>query len=227
MSEVLSNAILNVNSKIDALLALSTDSPSAGITLKESYLATAGQTVFNLVNNYALGTNNISVYVNGVRQAAFTETSTTSITFDNPLSPSDEVVFLINEFNASVFEQVILDQTEDARDAAIAAKDAAELAAAELALIDVGPLLDVVSVNGTGNISTFKGSAGVRIEGGTSTNYLSALTLGGVEEEVLIWTDEIVQVATPLNLVSPNGLVAKQLTINNLGQLVFDGTVIS
>jgi len=227
MSEVLSNAILNVNSKIDALLALSTDSPSAGITLKESYLATAGQTVFNLVNNYALGTNNISVYVNGVRQAAFTETSTTSITFDNPLSPSDEVVFLINEFNASVFEQVILDQTEDARDAAIAAKDAAELAAAELALIDVGPLLDVVSVNDTGNISTFKGSAGVRIEGGTSTNYLSALTLGGVEEEVLIWTDEIVQVATPLNLVSPNGLVAKQLTINNLGQLVFDGTVIS
>jgi hypothetical protein len=53
--------------------------------------ATAGQTVFNLSISYAPGTNSLSVFVDGVNQYgsgapyAYTETSSTSVTFTNGL----------------------------------------------------------------------------------------------------------------------------------------------
>jgi hypothetical protein len=55
------------------------DAPTPGITKKESFVATAGQTVFNLANTYVQAANDLSVYVNGVRQAAYVETTTTSV----------------------------------------------------------------------------------------------------------------------------------------------------
>jgi hypothetical protein len=57
--------------------------------------ATAGQTVFTLPWTYIPGSNDLSAYVNGVRQAgtAYTETSVSSITFVSGLNAGDEVMF--------------------------------------------------------------------------------------------------------------------------------------
>ena len=222
MSSILQTAVMDLYSKLPTLLQAASANTGSGLTLKETFVATLDQTVFTLQNTYILNANNIAVYVNGVRQSEYIETDASTITFTRNLRFGDEVEFFINEFDASVIEQTIVNQAEDARDEAIAAKDEINQS-----IIDVTDIRGVVSVNGDGNISTITGSASVRIEGGTSTNYLSALTSGGVEEEVFLWTDAVIQVMKPINLVSPNGLVAKQLTINNLGQLVFDGTVIS
>lgn len=52
---------------------------------RESFTATAGQTIFNLSNAYTLGANQIDVYRNGLLQEGggvdYTETNTTRITF--------------------------------------------------------------------------------------------------------------------------------------------------
>lgn len=65
----------------------------------ERKVATAGQTVVTLTEvTYVPGANNISVYVNGVRMSAgidFTETSSTSITFESALSLNDEIVCVV------------------------------------------------------------------------------------------------------------------------------------
>ena len=63
--------------------------------LRETQTATAGQTVFNLVNSYIVGTNAVMVYINGVRQFsdAYVETNSTTITFTGPLSVGDSVLF--------------------------------------------------------------------------------------------------------------------------------------
>jgi len=236
MSTQLSDAILDVSSRLDTLLALSAGSPAAGITLKESYLATAGQTVFNLVNSYALGTNNISVYVNGVRQSAFTETSTTSITFTNPLSLTDEVLFLINEFNASVFEQVILDQTEDARDASIAAQGLAEDAKDDAITAKDVIVNNDYLIHKLGTVQ-LEANSSLRLKGGIAENYIyaqqqtSSTTFN--TNVVASYTYNSLSMRQPVTfkqeliLTSPDGLVTKELKINNAGQLVFDGTVIS
>lgn len=59
-----------------------------------SQTASAGQTLINLGTNYAVASQAIAVYVNGLRQrlgADYSETSTTSITFTYPLQAGDEV----------------------------------------------------------------------------------------------------------------------------------------
>jgi len=61
--------------------------------------ATAGQTVFNLSISYQVGTNSLSVFVDGVNQYgpgaqyAYTETSSTSVTFTNGLHVGAVVKF--------------------------------------------------------------------------------------------------------------------------------------
>ena len=67
-------------------------------TQLESFTATAGQTVFNLVNSYIPATNTLHVYVNGVRQSAYTETNATAVTFTSGLTLGDEVVFITNQY---------------------------------------------------------------------------------------------------------------------------------
>lgn len=101
MSTVLADAVVNLNANLDTVLALASSGSVNGITLKEQFTATAGQQVFNLTNSYIKGQNNISVYVNGVLQSAYGETSTTSVTLTNPASLGDEVVFIINEHSVS------------------------------------------------------------------------------------------------------------------------------
>lgn len=83
-------------------------SVSSGIVIQRQELqtATAAQTVFNLTTmQYAVGTFNLAVYVNGVRKFApteYTETTTTRVTFLSGLSNGDKVRFITNEFLGSV-----------------------------------------------------------------------------------------------------------------------------
>lgn len=71
-------------------------------TLKQKHVATAGQTVFT-TPAYVIGSNNLSVYINGVRQdgAAYSETTTTSITLTEGAELSDIVEVLVNELPTS------------------------------------------------------------------------------------------------------------------------------
>jgi hypothetical protein len=61
--------------------------------VSEILTATAGQTAFTLTAfTYVPGAGSIAVYINGVRQYTFTETSTSVITFDEALDEGDQVL---------------------------------------------------------------------------------------------------------------------------------------
>lgn len=65
-------------------------------TTTQRILATAGQTVVP-VNSYVQGIGNIRVYVNGVHQysgTSYSETTSTTITFSEPLELNDEIVVI-------------------------------------------------------------------------------------------------------------------------------------
>ena len=67
-------------------------------TQLESFTATAGQTIFNLVKPFVPAANTLHVYVNGVRQSAYAETTATRVTFTSGLTLGDEVVFITNQY---------------------------------------------------------------------------------------------------------------------------------
>ncbi len=71
---------------------------SVGIS-RASETATAGQTLF-ATSAYTPGTNNLSVYINGVRQdgAAYVETSSTSFTLSEGVQLGDNVEYIVNEY---------------------------------------------------------------------------------------------------------------------------------
>jgi hypothetical protein len=59
--------------------------------------ATSGQTVFTVPFTYVVGSNRLSVYINGVRQilgTSYTETSTTSVTFSAAVPVTAKVEFV-------------------------------------------------------------------------------------------------------------------------------------
>ena len=83
---------------IDALIAA--DTTTSIVTATESQTATADQTVFTLTGtSYTPGSNNLDVYVNGVHQdsSAYSETSTTVVTFGAGVSDGDSVFFKVNQ----------------------------------------------------------------------------------------------------------------------------------
>lgn len=62
----------------------------------EVFTATAGQTLFTLTGTYAVGSDVLQVFVNGLlmtKTQDYTETSASSVTFTSGLSAGDEVVF--------------------------------------------------------------------------------------------------------------------------------------
>lgn len=76
---------------------------SSGIiaSLQEQRTASSGQTVFTLSSiEYTPGSNNLAVYIDGVRQYvgdSYTETSSTVVTFSAGLHEGAEVLFITNE----------------------------------------------------------------------------------------------------------------------------------
>ena len=93
-------AQLSANDIVQVILAVS-DIGTNNHTQLETYTATADQTVFTLTNSYIPTTNTLSVYVNGVRQSAYTETNATTVTFTNGLTAGDEVVFITNQYQTT------------------------------------------------------------------------------------------------------------------------------
>lgn len=79
--------------------------------LEEEFTATAGQTVFNLtVFTYLINSNNLAVYVNGLRQdrdVAYVETDIDTVTFLVPLQAGDAVQFFKNEGTTNVADAVL------------------------------------------------------------------------------------------------------------------------
>lgn len=84
----------------DFLLFDPADAPAGTYEIDTEYqLATASQTVITLTQiTYIPGSNNLSVYVNGVRlilNVDYAETSSTLVTMVNPLALNDEVVCVV------------------------------------------------------------------------------------------------------------------------------------
>ena len=78
------NGVLNAN-----------DNPTSYLIKQEQFIATEGQTVFNLTKGtYRQGIGALSIFMYGSKIAnnAFTESSTTSLTFKNGLSAGDVVL---------------------------------------------------------------------------------------------------------------------------------------
>jgi hypothetical protein len=236
MSQVLADSVVNVSGKMDDYLNIASSGSTGGLTLKQEEIATASQTVFNLTNSYIVGTNNISVYVNGVRQSAYVETDTTTITFNNPLTLGDEVLFLINEFNATVIEQVIVDEVETARDATLVSQQAA-LVSQQAAEAAKDVIVDGDYLQHKLGTVQIEANTSLRLLGGTGTNYIYArnqFDANTVTSSVVAnygWdffrVRQNLTIDKPLTLTSPDTLITKELSINNSGQLIFDGTVIS
>lgn len=69
----------------------------------EVQIATAGQTIFNLANSYAPGTNALQVYINSGRQFpdAYTETDENTVTMAEGLNEGDKVMFVTSEIIGS------------------------------------------------------------------------------------------------------------------------------
>lgn len=76
---------------------------SSGIiaSLRENFVATAGQTVFNIASfTYNVGSNNLAVYLDGVRQypgTSYTETDNNTITFSAGLHVGALVMVISNQ----------------------------------------------------------------------------------------------------------------------------------
>lgn len=65
-------------------------------TIRESQIAVAGQDTFTFSSiSYAVNSNGLRVYVNGLRipQADYVESSSTSVVFNDGLQGGDEVLF--------------------------------------------------------------------------------------------------------------------------------------
>ena len=80
--------------------ALTFSRTDAIVVVRDSQVATAGQTIFNLGNTYQIGSENAAVFVNGLRQRVgddYSETSTTRITFTYGLQVGDEVDIYIGQ----------------------------------------------------------------------------------------------------------------------------------
>ena len=100
-SAAISAAILDELNTLKDSAVLVTTVGHGGRSIKETITASEGQTILNLTNSYVQDINNVSVYVNGVRQSAYVESTTTSITLTNPLTVGDEVVVIINEYSVN------------------------------------------------------------------------------------------------------------------------------
>ncbi len=87
-----------------AISALAPNGTSGTVILRELHTATAGQTVFNLANSYAPGTNGLLVIVDDAPLPAlvdYVETDTDTVTFNVGLLVGQQVEFIIGRLVTS------------------------------------------------------------------------------------------------------------------------------
>lgn len=92
-----------------------TNTPTLFDRIVEKFTATEGQTVFDLVNTYSVGSNELQVTINGVFQTTpenYAETNNTRITFTSGLKAGDFVV--VSNLKNSNFAVLIEKQTATA-----------------------------------------------------------------------------------------------------------------
>jgi len=97
------NDVLSWDSGTNMWQTMSLTPSPASTNYSESFIATAGQTVFNLSNSYIVGTNSVHVYRSGVHQAPvidYIETSPTSITLLTPAPIGTRILIEHNISNA-------------------------------------------------------------------------------------------------------------------------------
>ncbi|CAB4133164.1 hypothetical protein UFOVP252_65 [uncultured Caudovirales phage] len=66
--------------------------------VRSAVAATSGQTVFTVPFDYQVGSNYLSVYINGVRQilnSSYTETNSTTVTFSEAVPVTAIVEFVL------------------------------------------------------------------------------------------------------------------------------------
>ena len=95
------------------MLRTSTDI-GVGSSLYESYKATSEQTDFSLAGSYRVGTHELLVYVNGVRQTLgkdYREVNNRTVRFIEKLEAEDYVLFTVQEVrNSSLYQEFIAEE---------------------------------------------------------------------------------------------------------------------
>ena len=83
----------------DVNTATYTSIPTLQSKPRGTVTATSGQTVFTVPFSYVVGSNRLSVYIDGVRQilsSSYTETSTTSVTISEGIHVGGIVEFMVS-----------------------------------------------------------------------------------------------------------------------------------
>ena len=83
----------------DVNTATYTSIPTLQSKPRGTVTATSGQTVFTVPFSYVVGSNRLSVYIDGVRQilsSSYTENSTTSVTFSEGIHVGGIVEFMVS-----------------------------------------------------------------------------------------------------------------------------------
>lgn len=78
---------------------------------RTTYTATAGQTVFSSTGTYTIGSNQLRVFINGVRQfpSEYTETTTTSFTMTSGLAAGDLVMAEVDSYqNYTIYANAVV-----------------------------------------------------------------------------------------------------------------------
>jgi hypothetical protein len=200
--------------------AISSTANADNTYLSQRFVATLGQTIFNLTAfNYQIGTGSIEVFINGVVQSQvidFTETSNSSVTLIGSLDAGDIVV--IRGFVGGTASQAAAGSaTAAANSAAAAAASATAANNSYLAILAISPAQLPLPINqgGTGVAATTKAAAfaaiapppGVNsvissIDGiNWTSNFLTTLGIGGAVSTtsvVLTPTSPGAQAMTPV-----------------------------
>lgn len=155
---------------------------SSGIiaSLRENFVATAGQTVFNIASfTYNPGSNNLAVYIDGVRQypgSSYTETDNNTITFSAGLHVGALVMFISNQSVDTANLQASAVHYNPAGTGAVATNVQAKLrtyidAQDYIATPGVSDALDQAGVQAAINYANSIGGAVVRVRPPISTSW--------------------------------------------------------
>ena len=144
---------------------------------EELFTATAGQTLFTLTEGtYQVGKSRLTVCVNGAQQpsTAYTETSSSSFTFDSGLSAGDSVI--ARYVNARIVSNIVVEPHKTSH--AIGGSD-------PLTPADIGAAPNPITVTATLS-TTWEGSGpytqSVTVSGVTSTNNITVSLASTADE---------------------------------------------
>lgn len=103
------NYFVKVNNTGDGFeLSAPTAASTNASVIHETYIATAGQTVFTTITSFDRGINSLQVFINGVRQTyniAYVETNPNTVTFNEGLDAGDRVDFYIGIISSNTTGQ--------------------------------------------------------------------------------------------------------------------------